>query len=373
MGALFRLGRHAEAELQFRRATEVRPDFTAAYNNLGSSLKAQGKFHDAVVVYRHALALQPKFPDAYNNLGLTLWELGDHEAAIDSYSCAADLEPQNADRRNTLAVVLQLANRIDEAIAAYDEAIRIQPDHQETHFNRSLAYLARGDFERGWPDYEWRLKNESLRRPFRQPMWDGSPLEGKTILLHIEQGLGDTLQFIRYVPLVQARGGKVLVGIQKVLSALLTQSGFGDLIVRGKKLPEFDVHAPLLSLPAILRTTLENVPADVPYLAANPRFVERWREGLAGINGFKIGINWQGKPQLHLRQIPVRAVAGIRTAGRRAGRAVDQPPTKRRPGSASGGPRPVRDHRPGARSGPASRCLHGHGGRDEEPGPGGDF
>ena len=174
-----------------------------------------------------------------------------------------------------------------------------------------------GRFEQGWPGYEWRWKCKEFGSlpPFHPPLWDGSPLDGRTILVHAEQGLGDTLQFIRYAPLVHQRGGRVILVCQPPLIGLLTRSpGVERLVAQGEALPDYDVHVPLMSLPGLLGTTLESVPADVPYLDAEPQLVEAWRHRLGSYPGFKVGIVWQGNPKFRLdrrRSIPLAQFAPL--------------------------------------------------------------
>src|SRR5581483_3189988 len=162
-------------------------------------------------------------------------------------------------------------------------------------------WLLRGDFERGWEEYEWRWKVKQVApsaRTFVQPLWDGAPLEHRTILLHAEQGLGDTLQFVRYAALVRERGGRVVLQCSEALHAILRCCpGIDELVGQSAPLPEFDVHAPLLSLPRILGTTLATIPAPVPYLFADGALVEFWKRELAEYSGFRIGIVWQGNPR----------------------------------------------------------------------------
>jgi hypothetical protein len=184
--------------------------------------------------------------------------------------------------------------------------LKLDPEFLSARWNRTLLSLLQGNFEQAWPEYErrWELPG-TPRRDFAEPLWDGSPLAGRTILLYAEQGLGDTVQFIRYVPLVKQCGGKVVVECQPHLLRLLSNMPEIDrLIAHGSPLPAYDVRAPLLSLPGIFRTTLANVPATVPYLVADPALVEWWRQGLAksdvlplpSVIGpcFKVGIAWQG-------------------------------------------------------------------------------
>ena len=186
-----------------------------------------------------------------------------------------------------------------------------------------MVWLQMGDFARGWPECEWRLRGQDLlihRLP--QPVWDGADLGGRTILIVAEQGLGDTIQFIRYAPLVARRGGRVVVICARMLSRILaTCPGVDQVIIEGDPLPEFACHAPVMSLPAILGTTLQTIPVEVPYLEADPSLVVRWRDVLDGIDEFKIGVVWQGNPvhtrdrerSFRLAQLePVARVPGVR-------------------------------------------------------------
>src|SRR5262249_46945800 len=167
--------------------------------------------------------------------------------------------------------------------------------------NLAVVWLLLGKFAEGWPEYEWRWRCKRFAvaaRPFRQPLWDGSRLDGRTILVHTEQGYGDILQFVRYAALVKQRGGTVLLASPAALPPLLAScAGLDRLLPQGMPLPAFDVHAPLLSLPGILRTTLDTIPHSVPYLSAESARVEHWRRELSALPGFKVGINWRGNPK----------------------------------------------------------------------------
>jgi hypothetical protein len=195
-------------------------------------------------------------------------------------------------------------------------AIGLAPDRPETRRNRSLLWLVLGDHERGWVEYEWRWRRKELpHRPFSRTEWDGSPLEGRTILLHAEQGFGDTLQFIRYAPLVHDRGGRVIVVCQRPLLRILESCpGIERLVAQGDAIPALDVHAPLLSLPRIFGTTVETIPANIPYLGADPNLVERWRQELESVPGFKIGIAWSGRATYRrdrMRSVPLARFAPL--------------------------------------------------------------
>jgi hypothetical protein len=202
--------------------------------------------------------------------------------------------------------------QITQGIAGYERAIQLNPDYAESHFGLAQLWLKTGDFTRGWRELEWRWRRREFPpRPFAQPIWDGSPLAGRTILLHAEQGLGDTIHFVRYAPLVKQYGGYVIVECQEPLVPLLsTCPGVDQSIAKDSPLPWFDVHAPLLTLPAILGTRLDTIPAKVPYLFADPDLVETWRQAIdrvepplttppsadSPLTQTKVGIAWQGNP-----------------------------------------------------------------------------
>jgi Flp pilus assembly protein TadD len=310
-GILFeKQGRLDDALRYYRQAVETNPAFPEAHVNLASILARQGQTDEARAHYEEAVRLRPAFPEARNNLGALYARLGKFAEAEAEYRLAIETKPDYPDPFNNLANTLAAQGRFAEAEECFREALRLKPDYVEAHVNLAMARLVQGDFEGGWREYEWRWRgSESFRRNFRQPLWDGSPLGGRTILLHAEQGFGDTLQFIRYVPLVQARGGRVVVECQKPLIDLLaTCPGVAQVVDREAILPDFDVYAPLLSLPGIFHTTLATIPAEVPYLKPDAETVRRWQRELEGFPGFKIGIAWQGNPSHrrdHFRSFPL--------------------------------------------------------------------
>ena len=315
--ALQEQGRLDEAVASCQQALRLKPDSAEAHHNLGLVLAKQDKLDEAVASFQQTLRLKPDYPDAHNNLGIVLEKQDKLDEAMASYQQALRLKPDYPEAHNNLGIVLEKQGRLDEAVACYQQALRLKPDYPEAHWNRSLAWLLMGRFEQGWPGYEWRWKCKEFGSlpPFHPPLWDGSPLDGRTILVHAEQGLGDTLQFIRYAPLVHQRGGRVILVCQPPLIGLLTRSpGVERLVAQGEALPEYDVHVPLMSLPGLLGTTLESVPADVPYLDAEPQLVEAWRHRLGSYPGFKVGIVWQGNPKFRLdrlRSIPLAQFAPL--------------------------------------------------------------
>lgn len=297
--ALSQIGRTDEAVAHYREAIRLRPDFAGAYNNLGSALRHQGQFSEALDCYRQALRLVPHSADAHYNLGSLFMQQGGLEEAVASYREAIRLKPDYAEAHFHLGQALRAQGHPEEALAVYQRLLQIRPDNPEAHLSRALTWLLLGDYEHGWPEYEWRLQCKGFYRPpLPQPRWDGSPLHGRTILLHAEQGLGDTLQFVRYAPLVKERGGTVILACPKTLLRLLAGCpGIDRLLAADADPPPFDVHAALPSLPSLFGTSLANVPAPLPYLFADPALSEQWRRELAAYSGFKVGIAWQGNPK----------------------------------------------------------------------------
>ena len=289
--------RAAEAEQHCRRAVWLKPALAEAHANLSAALIDQKKFDEAAEPCQTALRLDLRLPEAHANLGEILIHQGHLDQALAAYERAIELRPDFAEPHNKRGYVLEQQGRFEEALSCYEGAIALKPDLAEAHSNRSMAWLRMGDFVRGWPEYEWRWQRKDIpKRPFLQPLWNGSPLADRTILLHAEQGLGDAIQFARYIPMVKRAGGRVLLECQRALLPLLSQ--FSDLpaVAAGDPLPAFDVHAPLLSLPGIFRTTLESIPAAAPYLDLNSRLVDRWRQELAAESRRRVGLVWTGNP-----------------------------------------------------------------------------
>ena len=310
-------GKYDRALDYYEEALRLRPEYPAAFNNRGITLANQGHREEAIVNYRRALELKPDYAEAMNNLGIVLSQQGDYEEAISNFCKAIELKPDYAEAFSNQGITLTECGRVDEAIASYDRALQLKPEYPDAYMNRALAFLVKGDFERGWREYEWRWKCKDFNpRKFGKPRWEGEPLDGRRIMLHAEQGFGDTFQFVRYARMVkEERGGTVIVWAPKPLMPLLGQCPYIDqLTVEGEALPEFDVHLPLLSLPKIFETTLETVPRPTPYLFAKPELVERWREEFGYIDAFKIGINWQGNPRYRgdrHRSIPLEKFAPL--------------------------------------------------------------
>lgn len=297
---LVALGRHNEAIDSYRKAIAIRPDFADAHCNLGSALTHLQRYEEALASLDRALALRPDYPDALYNRGNALKPLQRYEEALASYDRAITLRPNHADAHNNRGQVLRELEQYDEALASYDRALTLQPQHVMAHCNAAALRLLTGDFDRGWVHYEWRWRKKSViaaNRNFPQPMWRGDPIAGKTILIHSEQGLGDTIQFCRYVPQVAARGARVIFEVQKTLRAIMAPlAGAGQVVAKGSPLPAFDLHCPLVSLPLAFGTRLETVPSTARYLSAPAEHATAWQPRLDGKPHPRIGLEWSGNP-----------------------------------------------------------------------------
>jgi tetratricopeptide (TPR) repeat protein len=309
--ALRRQEAKEEALACFERAVAIKPDNLDALFNLGNLLGEMERREEAEKVYRQGLAIQPNMPGMLNHLGLLLLWKAEHDEAEQCFRRAAHLMPDApGPYLNNLGILLEQNNRLDEAVAVFQKVITCKESAPDAHKNMGMIHLVRGDFPRGWTEYEWRLKTNGRDRPFEQPRWDGQPLEGKPILIWTEQGLGDTIQFIRYAELVKQRGGYVILETRDILRPLLSRCpGIDQIVTQGRPLPAFACHAALLSLPLIFSTGEDTVPDNVPYLSAEPVRVAHWRRQLQEVGEFKIGIRWQGSRSFvndRTRSIPLR-------------------------------------------------------------------
>jgi tetratricopeptide (TPR) repeat protein len=332
--ALNRLERPDEAAAHHREALRLRPGYAEAHSNLGNTLVTQRKYAEAEACYREALRLRPDWDEAHHNLGTALAEQGRLAEAEACYREALRLRPDHIDACGNLATALMGQGKAAEAAAVYQRVLEFKPDSPDAHLSRAMACLALGFWEEGWAEYEWRWRCPDFgTMPYTQPLWDGSPLAGRTILLHAEQGLGDTMLAVRYAPKVKERGGTVLLACPRALGRLLAGfPGVDRVIEQGADLPAFDCHAPLMGLPGIFRTTPETVPAEIPYLFADPALVEHWRREIAG-RDFRVGIAWQGNPRFKAdrqrsiplaRFAPLAAVPGVRLFSLQKGAGSEQ-------------------------------------------------
>ncbi len=326
-------GQFEAAERAYRDALCPRPDSAELWSNLGLAVQAQHRFAEAETCQQQALRLAPNYPEAHNNLGLAQYEQGRVAEAENSFRGALRLRPDDANALLNLGTALQSLNRLVEAEACYrqalagggdparvlnnlglllqemgrpaeaEEACRAalahRPGQADARTNLALVLLLRAAYAEGWPAYEARWQVASMTtamRSFSQPQWTGGmAIAGRTILLHAEQGFGDTLQFCRYAPLLAAAGAQVLLEAPAALCRLLESlDGVAQVIPAGEVLPPFDLHCPLMSLPFGFGTTLQTIPNAVPYLHADPARVAAWRQALAALPGRRIGLVWGG-------------------------------------------------------------------------------
>lgn len=332
--ALLGLGQNTDAVAAFDQALLLEPANTDALNNKALALKAAGQMDAAEATLRIAVVVDPHSEQSWTNLGLVLRLGGKPEEALQAYNQALKINPTSIKAQNNLAVlhrwdgrldaaeavcrslltvhpnvvevlnnlgdILQAQGKIEEAQEAFERVLSIAPNHPEGHHNLAVLMLLKGDFEKGWKHYEWRwLAKEfpSERRNFPQPLWTGEPLAGKSILLYVEQGLGDALQFVRYAPLVHALGGNVIIECPPSLTRLFeTVVDVAQVVSRGEELPVFDVQCPFLSLPGLLSPSVERIPATVPYLGVSEADAQVWQERLKDVGGLKVGLVWAGSP-----------------------------------------------------------------------------
>jgi tetratricopeptide (TPR) repeat protein len=303
--ALQALKRFAEALASCERAIALRPNNAEAYSNRGNALQELRRFPEALASHDCALAMRPDYAEAHYNRGNVLMELKRFEDALASFERALALRPDYAEALLTRGNALQELGRCGEASASYERALAVRPDYADAHFNAALCRLLVGDFKRGCEEYEWRWETapgKIGKRNFSQRLWTGcEEIAGRTILLHAEQGFGDTIQFCRYVPLVAKRANRVILEVQEPLLTLMaTLAGAAQIVSRDDPLPDFDVHCPLLSLPLAFGTELASIPGDTPYLSAPVDRTEAWHARLGQHEKRRIGLVWAGNPRKQL-------------------------------------------------------------------------
>lgn len=319
--ALMDLDRYADAQLAYCHAAAYQPSDNApppspefrahAWTNIGIALRKQGRLDAALEAHRRALQLAPDYAIALNNLGVLLQDRGQYEEALAAHDRAVRIDPNFGTAHSNRGVAFKELGMIEQSIAAHRRAVAAEPDHPKIHFNLAAALLMAGNYEEGFAEYEWRWKGgvPSLKdRNFAKPQWDGSALGSRTLLLHAEQGFGDSVQFIRFARGIKKQNGKVIFEVPRTLVGLMqTAAGLDEVIAAGDPLPTFDVHLPLMSLPHVFGTRLHTVPSHVPYLTADPRLVAAWQQRLHS-PALKIGVVWAGNPKHshdHQRSIPV--------------------------------------------------------------------
>ena len=329
----------AEALGSFDRALAIAPRNVEARYNRGNALLAMDRHEEALASFDEAIAHRPDHAEALLNRGLALAALGRHAEALESYRRLLVIDPRRVEAHYNCGNALRALERDADAIACYDAALALQPDHPDAHWNRAWALLALGDYERGWPEHEWRSKSPRwLAPPPRSaaPRWLGeSDCRDRTLLILSEQGTGDTVQYLRYVPLLAARGARIVLELAAFARApMRALQKWAALAFDDEPLPPHDLHCPIASLPLAFRTTVETIPAQLPYLDADPGLVAQWRETLAaGDGGLRAGLVWAGNPKQGSEPrrgiglepcLPLFEVAGVRWHSLQVGeRALD--------------------------------------------------
>jgi tetratricopeptide repeat protein len=310
-------GQFAQAEHNYRQVLAVQPGSASAWCYLGMACHDQERFDDALFAYQQALSLDPNMAVGYQNLGKSLGRLRRFDEAIACFDRAAQLAPGYVNAYRNKAKALYFKGDLAGAMTAHQQVLQLDPNDAETHMNVGMLWLLYSDAARGWPEYQWRWKTKDGVLPaLEQPLWDGTSLNGKSILLTPEQGVGDSVQFIRYAAVLKERYDcRVLFHCPRALVALLKScGGIDELIDRGTAAPPTDYFAPLLHVPAVLGHSPLDFPGQTPYLSADEALVASWRQRLSAFRGRKIGIAWRGSPKHpadRMRSIPLSQFAPL--------------------------------------------------------------
>jgi hypothetical protein len=313
----------SEAIEAYEAAIDARPGYPEAWNHRGLALHELGEADDALASFDEAIRLRPNFADAHNNRSISLRWLNRAEEAIAAADMARACDPHDTRAFTARGHALRSVGRFAEALENYDQAVAAFPNNGTLRFNRAACLLQLGDYERGWAEYEWRWQRPRIERHWvimQQPLWLGEqPITGKKILLHAEQGLGDTIQFCRYAKLVADLGASVLLGAPPLLHGLMaTLESASGVVSQLDIIPSFDLQCPLLSLPLVFRTRLETIPAKVPYLTAPAPHRPKWSNRLGSRRGLRVGVAWAGNPHHgndHNRSMTLETAMGMMPEG----------------------------------------------------------
>jgi len=331
-------GRLEEAIVAYEQALLLNAEYAEAHHNMGNVFFSQGRYAAAVEKYNHVISLDPQCLEACNSAAIALQYLGEYDAAIEKCAQALLRKPDYAEAYNTVASILLKKGLCVEAIENYGHALQLKADYAEAHCNLGMALLLSGRFEEGWAEYAWRLKTDKAAylRGHPAPCWDGSCFAGKRLLVRHEQGFGDNIQFMRYLPMVKRLGGKVSCEVLRPLAGLLAGFPGVDEVVDVPSgtvsAGQIDLHVPLLELPRIFGTTIETIPADVPYLHADSAKAQYWRPRFSRTD-LNVGIVWAGQPahpedrarSCHLRHfLRLSKIPGVRLFGLQKGSAAAQ-------------------------------------------------
>lgn len=292
------------AKKYIQKAIELVPDNAGCYTNMGNVFQKEKNYGEAIKWYGKGIDLNPDNKMAYCNLGVAYTKLDRLDDAKDVLKNAIRIDPSYTEAYANLCETYKFRGEYVKAQECCIQALRIDPEHVQTHWNQSILMLLQGDFKRGFKAYEWRWKRQNtlVRSIDSGERWTGQPLQGKTIFVYEEQGLGDTIQFMRYLPFIRNLGGKVILEVLSPLVRLVENfRGFDRLWVARRSVDtravdRFDYHVPMMSLPGLFQTTLETVPAETSYLKADPGLSAVWRRRIGSGNAFKIGVVWAGSP-----------------------------------------------------------------------------
>ncbi|HEX4053117.1 MAG TPA: tetratricopeptide repeat-containing glycosyltransferase family protein [Tepidisphaeraceae bacterium] len=300
-GLAAQVGQHDAAIDLLTKAIATNPKVPVYHGNLGAIYQNITQFDKAIPELERAIQLDQQIAEPYYNLSSILTDQGELDRAIAVLRKGITFHPNWAELHNNLGIVLRTMGKYDQALASLKRSVALRPAYAEGHWSLGHLMLLVGDFANGWVEYEWRTKLPDIVRPrnFSPPPWKGEKLNGRTILLHAEQGFGDTLQFIRYLPLVLERGGRVVVECPLELGTVLRGvDGIAEIYTQGQTLPPFDTHCSIMSLPLTFGTTLQTIPAKVPYLNVPSDRVAAWRERLGEKDDrLRVGLVWAGGPQ----------------------------------------------------------------------------
>ncbi len=341
MGTAYSRQGHEQVALKCHmKALDTRPDHPPTLKCLGDLYKKQKDYDQAVSYYQKAVQLNPQNPNAYIDLGGAFYQQNDMQKAISCCKKAICFNPDNADAHYNLGITLEGLGHYENALAEYNETLRIDPEYIDAVWNRSLLYLLKGNFDAGWRDYESRIHTQDWKNAFphleQLPRWDGASFKGKRLYIQDEQGMGDTIQFLRYIPMVKKLGGEIVFKTKKPLLDLIsTFDGIDSLGIISREKERHlssDLYAPILSLARIFRTTLQTIPENGPYLTAPGEKIEKWCKELTR-PGLNMGLVWAGNPNHkkdHLRSCklnqfaPLTKIGGINWYGIQKGDAAEQ-------------------------------------------------
>jgi tetratricopeptide (TPR) repeat protein len=284
-----------EAVSCYEKSLKLNPQSPQVLNNLGNALRGKGEFDEAIRCYEKALRIDPAYINPRNNLGFAYLEMAEFDKAIKCFSTLLTMSPDYSEAHNNLGIAFRETSQFAEALESFKRALHLNPDFEEAHQNLSALYLLLGNFQDGWREYRWFWNQRGPYHELQKPLWDGSDIRGQTILLHAGAGFGDTIQFIRYVPMIKGRGASIIVGCQKEIGTLLKGvGGIDQIVIEGERIPHFDIQSSMFRLPIIFETTINNIPDRVPYITVNPQLISKWRDVFLNKRAFKIGLTWAG-------------------------------------------------------------------------------